>query len=243
MIKAKFQNLQDLNSRIFKYFQAPYLFSSTFNGLEVFIPNSNIFKDFSSTLWTLDCLHELMLLALSLHDNNAALQTCVEYADMASDVSADMLRDPITYALLCFLRLRRRRHFACADCPHRLIRHHNTLPVWHLLYVSCNPQWHHISSLPRPLRCLQLNYYTTTHVCPGLPGWAGTRKVKTNLDFTEARDSEWQWHQLGHMQVCTSLQIDNYASTPPLSCLQAGCPSCNSVKALKAKLPTVESRR
>jgi len=40
---------------------------------------------------------------------------------------------------------------------------------------------------------------------------------KTNLDFTEARDSEWQWHQLEHMQVCTSLQTDNYASTPPLS--------------------------
>jgi len=34
---------------------------------------------------------------------------------------------------------------------------------------------------------------------------------KTNLDFTEARDSEWQWHQLGHMQVCTSLQTDNHA--------------------------------
>ena len=32
---------------------------------------------------------------------------------------------------------------------------------------------------------------------PGLPGWAGTRKGKTNLDFTEARDSQWQWHQLG----------------------------------------------
>jgi len=47
---AKFQNLQDLNSRFFKYFQASYLFSSTFKGLEVFIPNSNIFKDFSSTL-------------------------------------------------------------------------------------------------------------------------------------------------------------------------------------------------
>jgi len=30
------------------------------------------------------------------------------------------------------------------------------------------------------------------------------QKGKTNLDFTEARDSEWQWHQLGHMQVCTS---------------------------------------
>ena len=63
------------------------------------------------------------------------------------------------------------------------------------------------------------------------------QKGKTNLDFTEARDSEWQWHQLGHMQVCISLQADNHASTPPLSFVQAGCPSChptNSVIALKA---------
>ena len=63
------------------------------------------------------------------------------------------------------------------------------------------------------------------------------QKGKTNLDFTEARDSEWQWRQLGHMQVCISLQTDSHASTPPLSFLQAGCPSCrptNSVKALKA---------
>jgi len=27
------------------------------------------------------------------------------------------------------------------------------------------------------------------------------QKGKTNLDFTETRDSEWKWHQLGHMQV------------------------------------------
>ena len=40
---------------------------------------------------------------------------------------------------------------------------------------------------------------------------------KTNLDFTEARDSEWQWHQLGHVQVCTSPHTDNHASTPPIS--------------------------
>jgi len=39
------------------------------------------------------------------------------------------------------------------------------------------------------------------------------QKGKTNLDFTEARDSEWQWYQLGHMQICTSLQTNNYAST------------------------------
>jgi len=63
------------------------------------------------------------------------------------------------------------------------------------------------------------------------------QKGKTNLDFPEARDSEWQWHQLSHMQVCTLFQTDNHASTSPLSFLQAGCPSChptNSVKALKA---------
>jgi len=47
------------------------------------------------------------------------------------------------------------------------------------------------------------------------------QKGKTNLDFTEARDSEWQSHQLGHMQVCTSLQTDNHGSTPPISFLLA----------------------
>ena len=50
------------------------------------------------------------------------------------------------------------------------------------------------------------------------------------------QETEWQWHQLGRMQICTSLQTDNHASTRPLSFLKAGCPSCrptNSVKALK----------
>jgi len=67
-------------------------------------------------------------------------------------------------------------------------------------------------------------------------GTSQYQKGETNLDFTEARDREWQWHQLRYMQVCTSLQTDNHASTPPLTFLQAGCPSChptNSVKALK----------
>ena len=64
------------------------------------------------------------------------------------------------------------------------------------------------------------------------------QKGKTNLDFTEARDSEWQWHQLGNMQVCTSIQTDNHASTPPLSfyrpdALPVAQPT-SSVKALKA---------
>ena len=48
------------------------------------------------------------------------------------------------------------------------------------------------------------------------------------------------------MQVCTSLQADNYASTPPLSFLQARCPSCrptNSVKALKAIQPAINAQK
>jgi len=51
--------------------------------------------------------------------------------------------------------------------------------------------------------------HTHTHTFNG--PLSGTTRVsryqkgKTNLDFTEASDSEWQWHQLGHKQVCTSV--------------------------------------
>jgi len=50
------------------------------------------------------------------------------------------------------------------------------------------------------------------------------QKGKTNLGFTEARDSEWQWNLLGHMQLCTSLQTDNHARTPPLSFFKGRMP-------------------
>jgi len=66
-------------------------------------------------------------------------------------------------------------------------------------------------------------HYLFTHTHPFNGLLSGTTQVsqyqkgKTNLDFTEARGSEWQWHQLGRVQVCTSLQTDNHASTPPLS--------------------------
>jgi len=62
-----------------------------------------------------------------------------------------------------------------------------------------------------------------THTHPFNGPFSGTTQVsryqkgKTNLDFTGARDSEWQWHQLGHMQICTSLKTDNHASTSLLS--------------------------
>ena len=99
--------------------------------------------------------------------------------------------------------------------------------------------WHS----PAALLCAVQHTHTHTHTHPFNGPLSGITRVsqyhrgKTNVDFTEARYSEWKWHQLGHMQVCTSLQTDNHTSTPPLSFLQAGCPSCrptNSVRALKA---------
>ena len=99
------------------------------------------------------------------------------------------------------------------------------------------------STYAKKLTLYAMSQHTHTHTHPFNDPFSGTTRVswyqkgKTSLDFTEARDSEWQWHQLGHMQVCTSLQTDNHASTPPLSFLQAGCPSrrpTNSVKAPKA---------
>jgi len=109
----------------------------------------------------------------------------------------------------------------------------------HILYTKCFnfPE----KQMPYPCKIYTPPPHTHTHTFNG-PLSRTTRvsqyqKGKTNIDFTEARDSQWQWHQLGHMQVCTSLQTDNHISTPPLCFSQAGCPSChstNSVKALKA---------
>jgi len=62
---------------------------------------------------------------------------------------------------------------------------------------------------PSSVACARAHTHTHTHT--------HTQKQigKTYLDFTETRDSEWQWNQLGHMQVCTLLQSDNHASQYP----------------------------
>jgi len=116
-------------------------------------------------------------------------------------------------------------------------------------WMNCGTKWSSATSskwkTTSSLQCVacSLTHAVTHHTFSG--PLSGTTQVsryqkgKTNLDFTEARNNERQWHQLGHMQVYTSYQTDNHASTPPLSFLQAGCPSCrptNSVKALKACL-------
>ena len=72
-------------------------------------------------------------------------------------------------------------------------------------------------------------YTGLTAVCPGLPGWADTRKVtKTILILLKQETVS------GSGISWTTCKSD---STPPLRFLQSGCPSCrptNSVKALKA---------
>ena len=42
--------------------------------------------------------------------------------------------------------------------------------------------------------------HTHTFIGPlsGTTQMSRYQKGKTNLDFTETRDSEWQWHQLGN---------------------------------------------
>jgi len=111
----------------------------------------------------------------------------------------------------------------------------------HLKYVATLPCNLSLIASFQTLMFHKVVWHTHTHPFNGPFSWTTRvgryQKGKTNLDFTEARDSEWQWHQLSHMQVCTLFQTDNHASISPLSFLQAGCPSCrptNSVKALKA---------
>jgi len=77
--------------------------------------------------------------------------------------------------------------------------------------VQCAAKFSHWSHL-HVLISRYTNTHAHTHTHPFNGPLSGTTRVSryqkgnTNLDFTEARDSEWQW------QVCTSLQTDNHAS-------------------------------
>ena len=114
---------------------------------------------------------------------------------------------------------------------HNCRTHHSTEQFW---LSSLLTSWQ-----SSQLRCCPLKKHKShlTALCQGLPGWAATRR-QNQSGFYWSKRHEWLWNQLGHMQVCTSLQTDNHTNTPPLSFLQAGCPSChptNSVKALGGK--------
>ena len=53
------------------------------------------------------------------------------------------------------------------------------------------------------------------------------QKGKTKLDFTEARDSEWQWHQLGIRKSAPRSRLITTPAPHHSVFLQAGCPSCH----------------
>ena len=89
-----------------------------------------------------------------------------------------------------------------------------TLSITHCLWL--NLQLHTIDLVRI---CRISSFYT---VGWQLARFQLTRRIARSIgdssaSCTEARDSEWQRHQLGHMQDYTSLPRDNHASTPPLS--------------------------
>ena len=96
----------------------------------------------------------------------------------------------------------------------------STWKVWLCCRRVCGIRKHVSSRQPRAWPPYAYNFSTSLHTHPFNGPLSGTTRVsrylkgKANLDFTEARDSEWQWHQLDRMQICTSLQTDNHASTP-----------------------------
>jgi len=92
----------------------------------------------------------------------------------------------------------------------------------------------------RTTHTITQSFYCSSGFCPGLAGWAGTRKAKPGRIkpiWIYWRKREWVAVASAGPYASLHLIPDNHANIPPLSFLQAGCPSCrptNSVKALKA---------
>ena len=135
----------------------------------------------------------------------AVFSSCKAWMVIVTWTAAWMIKAHQNFYPVCFVKCQYcQASRVCADC---------------LCYVVLS---YLLSSDAVPTCTVWTSTYTHTHTHPFNGPFSGTTQVsqyqkgKTNLDFTEARDSEWQWHQLGHMQVCTSLQTDNHASTPPL---------------------------
>ena len=68
--------------------------------------------------------------------------------------------------------------------------------------------------LQQTVNLTEIHTHTHTHVYGPLSrttrvSWY--QKGKTNPDFTEARDSEWQWHQLG---ICKSAPCSRQITMP-----------------------------
>jgi len=112
--------------------------------------------------------------------------------------------------------------------------HHNIHSMAH--WLSSNHLWsmetdHSNLLLGSMLLCCNAetkNHFIPKHthtrltaLCPGLPRWASTRKVKTIWILLKQETVGGSGISWAIMQVCISLQTDNHTSTPPLSFLQA----------------------
>ena len=88
--------------------------------------------------------------------------------------------------------------------------------------------------------CPSIIMHTHTHshlmaLCLGLPRWAGTWKVKSIcilLKQETVSGSGISW-AICKSAPCSRQITNNHAKTPPLSFLQAGCPSCHLTTASK----------
>ena len=112
-------------------------------------------------------------------------------------------------------------------------------PRWRSQTCEVREQWLDSSAATHPRSSLEFHlHYTHTHIhthlmalCPGLPGWAGTRNVKPiwillKQEIVSGSGISWA--------VCKSALRSRQTAMPAVF-LQARCPSChptNSVKAL-----------
>jgi len=201
-------------SKIFKYFQAPYLFSSTFKVLEVFTPNSIIFKDFSSTLWTL-VIFILQRCEFAMETYQRACHKCRGLRGRSrfrrgvrrvGTPRSGQSRER------CLLSLQSRWHRRSSS----LAAGDNDTPRSYVF--ATEPR--HEPQQPSATTHTHIHIRLTA-LCPGLPGWAGQyQKGKTNLEFIETKR---QWVAVASAGPYASLHpVPD--STPPLSFLQARMP-------------------
>ena len=128
----------------------------------------------------------------------------------------------------------------------KLHKRHDTKISYHtvrhpLNYTLCTA--HGNKQIAAVSSSLYLNCHTHTHsrlmaLCPGLPRWVGTRKVKSSGFYWSKR--QWVAVESAGPYARLHLAPDRYpCQHHTAQFLQSGCPSCrptNSIKALKAKL-------
>jgi len=85
--------------------------------------------------------------------------------------------------------------------------------TWILQFLCPIRDYKNYSKLIKVNFCRLHTHTRLTALFSGTTQVSRYQKGKTNLDFTEARDSEWQWHKVGHMQICKSAPSSRQPTT------------------------------